>query len=84
MRINDLSLRYGGGLDVQRGWIRDVQTQCRSYGHCSHREGFDVDIENLSRLGRLIEAFENRGWSFIDEGQLSGQSTRYPHFRFEQ
>ncbi|MEK9137343.1 MAG: hypothetical protein AAB393_09475, partial [Bacteroidota bacterium] len=84
MRINDLSLRYGGGLDIQNGWVRDVQTQCRSFGHCSHREGLDVDIENLNRLSRLIEAFENRGWSFIDEGQLSGQSTRYPHFRFEQ
>ncbi|HEX9829493.1 MAG TPA: hypothetical protein VGB10_04710, partial [Bacteroidota bacterium] len=83
MLINDISLKGGGGFDIFGGWVRDIDSQCKSFGHCSHRLGLDVDIENLNRLRQLINIFESRGWTFIDEGQLTRGSTRYPHFRFE-
>jgi hypothetical protein len=83
MRINDISLPYGGGFDIYGHWQRDVYENCLAYGHCSHRTGKDVDIENLARIERLREVLEKRGWRFLDEGQLGGMSTRYPHFRYD-
>jgi hypothetical protein len=82
IRVNDIALPFGGGLDIFGAWERDTESQCASYGHCSHREGEDVDIENLNNLRKLIEIFENRRMHFIDEGQFEG-STRYPHFRLQ-
>jgi hypothetical protein len=80
MKINDISLPYGGGLDIFGAWTADVDSPaCYSRGHCSHRTGTDVDIENLSRLKKLIEAFENKGWTYKKEPQ----PTRFPHFRFK-
>jgi len=83
MKINDISLPLGGGFDIYAGWERDVDRgTCANYGHCLHREGLDVDIENLSRLRQLREVLENRGWSWLDESNLPSGATRYPHFQF--
>lgn len=82
MRLNDMSLEYGGGLDIFGAWTADVDSPaCKTRGHCSHREGTDVDIENLSSLKKLIDAFDRKGWTYKKEP--AGQTSRYPHFRFE-
>jgi len=86
MRVNDISLVFGGGFDLGGNWTEDVTPpNCRENlrGHCEHRLGIDVDIENLSRLNELRDAFQGTGWNFVDEGQSRG-STRYPHFHFTE
>ncbi|MCH2450350.1 MAG: hypothetical protein MK198_09420 [Gracilimonas sp.] len=40
MRLNDMSLKWGGLFDLNNGWTA-------GRGHRSHRTGEDVDIENL-------------------------------------
>jgi hypothetical protein len=69
MRINDVSLPYGGLFDVNGDW-RDP--------HVSHRSGKDVDIENQNRLLELRRSLESRGWRYIPE-----RANFFPHFRFE-
>ena len=84
MRINDISLPGGGGFDIFGEWDRDIRHPDYLHrGHGSHRLGTDVDVENLSRLNELIDAFDGTGWNFVDEAQGSG-STRFPHFRFNR
>ena len=40
MRLNDMSLKWGGLFDIDTQWTK-------SKGHKSHRNGRSVDIENL-------------------------------------
>lgn len=84
--LNDMSLQYGGGFDVDTGWSIDIDSPTyKTRGHGSHRKGTDVDIENLSRLHQLIATLTKHRWHFWDEGQLRliSPSTRYPHFHFQ-
>lgn len=84
-RFNDMSLVFGGGFDVFGNWRAGVTLPgCRTTGHCWHKEGIDVDIENLNRLQDLREALELNGWCFIDEGQtrLVNPTTKFLHFRY--
>ena len=67
MRINDISLPFGGLFDISGRWLNP---------HDSHRNGKDVDIENINRLRQLRRVLEPT-WEYIPEGP-----TFYPHFRF--
>jgi hypothetical protein len=69
MRINDLSLPFGGLFDKDGDWRNP---------HTSHRTGNDVDIENRGRLLRLRQILEMRSWRYIQEG-----ANFFPHFRFQ-
>jgi hypothetical protein len=51
LRVNDLTLRDGGGFDTGNQWERDIEDQylsdpnrCNDHGHCTHREGWHADI----------------------------------------
>ena len=68
MRINDISLSFGGLFDIDGSWRNP---------HDSHRTGKDVDIENAGKLGRLLQVLERRRWRYISE-----EAGRFPHFRF--
>ncbi len=67
MRLNDISLPYGGLFDINGGW---------SNPHVSHRIGNDIDIENrnINVLRRHMSRFR---WRYIPEGP-----NFYPHFRY--
>jgi hypothetical protein len=83
MRINDISLPSGGGFDILSEWRRDIQDEWRTRGHGSHRKGNDVDIENLSRLKELKDALSGEGWRFVEEGQTTAGTKKYPHFQHD-
>ena len=68
MRLNDMSLPFGGLFDISGQWHP---------AHDSHRTGNDVDIENINRLTRLRSALEGKRWRYIPEGPGF-----FPHFRF--
>ena len=68
MRMNDISLPFGGLFDIDGNWRSP---------HGSHRTGKDVDIENAGKLGRLLQVLERRRWRYISE-----EAGRFPHFRF--
>jgi hypothetical protein len=70
IRVNDISLPLGGYFGINSDWTG---------AHVSHRIGEDVDIENLSNLDNLKEAFLDNGWEFIPHDE----SGFYPHFRLE-
>ncbi len=66
MRINDLSLPYGGLFDHLGNWDRP---------HSSHRLGRDVDIENKN-IWVLLKIMSRFKWKYIKE-----KPNFYPHFR---
>jgi hypothetical protein len=68
LRVNDLSLKFGGRFDINGNWTDDE--------HKSHRIGQDVDIENMN-IGILKSHFKKENWGFIKEGV-----GKYPHFRY--
>jgi len=99
MRINDLSLEYGGIFDISGQWEGP---------HDSHRTGRNVDIENIASVDstvvingveRTIRVFDNdwinrylilmgdNNWRFLSEGQQDpfreNPRLRYPHFNWE-
>lgn len=81
MRLNDMSLPDGGGFDIFGQWDSNVNaTTCTRSGHCWHRLGKSVDVENLSQLDKLEAAFDKAGgdWEYIPEGK-----TVYPHFQWD-
>lgn len=83
MRINDISLPNGGGFDIAGRWKRNVVSPgCRASGHCWHRLGRSADVENLDAFYKLLAAMAHHNWTYIDEGQLGGTSTRFPHFEW--
>jgi hypothetical protein len=64
LRINDMSLVYGGGFDIGNSWERDIIDQyptdpkrCNDVGHCSHRQGRNADIghQALNQQGRCVD-----------------------------
>jgi len=79
LKINDVSLPFGGGFDILAGWELDVSTKSR--GHCTHRMGIEVDIENMNMLDRLKAIFKVHSLEFIDESTIS--PTRFPHFKLK-
>jgi len=47
LRINDMSLPFGGAFDINGNWEQDViEPNCRQpgFGHCGHRRGQNADI----------------------------------------
>ncbi|NNN04714.1 MAG: hypothetical protein HKL90_02320 [Elusimicrobia bacterium] len=81
MRFNDMSLPDGGGFDIFGQWDSDVDAaSCTRRGHCWHRLGKSVDVENLSQLDKLKVAFQKAGnrWTYVPEGK-----TVYPHFQWD-
>jgi hypothetical protein len=68
MRLNDISLPFGGLFDINGNWEKP---------HDSHRTGKDIDIENLARLDRLRQVLEKRQWTYVPEGP-----SFFAHFRF--
>ena len=47
LRVNDLSLKYGGGFDIFGRWLTDITPPgCRpaGFGHCEHRTGDSGDV----------------------------------------
>lgn len=76
LRINDISLPWGGAFDLCGQW--DPGKTCTKYskgGHKTHRVGKTVDVSNMTAEGKvvtktsLIEIISNRlGIMVIDEG----------------
>ncbi len=82
MRLNDMSLPDGGGFDIFGQWDKDVSANnCKFRGHCWHRLGKSVDVENLGQLVKLEQAFSDAGnrWIYVREGN----TTAYPHFQWD-
>ena len=83
MRFNDMSLPDGGGFDINGAWfLTTSQTvDCKSSGgHCWHRLGKSVDIENagptnLIKLKGVLEPPAGN-WIFVNEGK-----SVFPHFQ---
>lgn len=69
MRLNDVSLPFGGLFDISGRWQAP---------HVSHRDGKDVDIENVNLrvLRRTMRRYE---WRYIPE-----EAGSYPHFRYQR
>ncbi len=51
LRVNDMSLKFGGGFDVGNNWENDIFDQypadpkrCNDVGHCTHRTGVTADL----------------------------------------
>ena len=84
MRLNDMSLPDGGGFDIKGAWfLTTSQTvDCKSSGgHCWHRLGKSVDIENagptnLIKLKKFLQP-PNGNWIFVNEGK-----SVFPHFQW--
>lgn len=96
LEINDLSLPLGGGFDVKGNWSDDIvkkifppQKGCNPVGHCSHRDGRNIDIQirgdinpnrlrppQWDRLQRIIRNRGGRGTIIFPEG--SHQHISFP------
>jgi hypothetical protein len=57
LRLNDISLPYGGGFDISGKWNPDVESG--GLGHKSHRAGRNIDIENLVLIDTVV-TIENK------------------------
>ena len=64
LMINDISLEYGGGFDINGGWHADIddadptRAGCQPLvGHCTHRLGRNVDVADLTADGFLVDPF---------------------------
>lgn len=81
LRINDISLPYGGGFDNGGHWEADIIDQypddpkrCNDIGHCSHRFGRNVDVDDVTAEGRSVDAdwlsdsIRKKGGRFLNEG----------------
>ncbi len=58
LKINDMSLPFGGGFDIYGRWHTDIDVPgCRQpgFGHCTHRLGQDVDVDDLTADGTLVD-----------------------------
>ncbi|HET6272620.1 MAG TPA: hypothetical protein VFG32_06530, partial [Bacteroidota bacterium] len=63
LRINDMSLPYGGGFDLGGNWDDDIYDEyptidslCNDVGHCTHRQGITVDVshQGLNQSGNYV------------------------------
>jgi murein endopeptidase len=74
IRINDMSLPFGGGFDISANWDEDISNpNCLQlgHGHCTHRLGRNADISfrainnnssinlNSAQLRILFDIIEN-------------------------
>ncbi|MBI4177917.1 hypothetical protein HY522_00655 [bacterium] len=79
-KINDISLPFGGGLDVGGHWGQDLTDP--AVGHASHRTGKDFDLNNNSLFDNNETRFRAlmcaAGWKFIP---VAGAADR--HFRYK-
>jgi hypothetical protein len=77
LRINDMSLEYGGLFDLPADWTRRSTDKTKN-GHGSHRFGIDVDISKTNLSAAMVSTFHNRVYA---NGFLWGYESGHLHFR---
>ncbi len=90
LRINDMSLPFGGGFDIGGDWYEDVNiAHCGEHGngHCTHRMGNNADISfdvlNQSNERISLSAVQRRDLLSIIS-QIVGQPFRHSdHFHLQ-
>lgn len=85
LRINDMSLPYGGGFDIVGRWHTDVDSPgCRQigFGHCTHRLGQDVDVSQFTAEGFLVNPFWLEPAVIIRNGRFRDEGNHF-HLTFQ-
>ena len=92
IRINDISLPYGGGFDLGGNWEDDIidkfasRDTCNLVGHCTHREGNIADISYFVRPpsgpdSLFTEPQKRRVRRILDNAASSVLQHGHYHFR---
>jgi len=76
LRVNDMSIVFGGGFDTRNGWMADIVDQyptntkkCNDHGHCSHRQGLHADIgwTGLNQSGSCVSIDKDKLREIIED-----------------